>query len=155
MYHLLPKTILKRTDKTRKRFFWQGRGTKKKYFLVKWCKIAKPKRKGDQEIKDLRKMNMSLLCRWWWKIEKGEGLWQEIVKKKYIKQSCILQLKKKRPLIPLCGMMCWKWKNFILKVDSWWSGMVKKLISGEARGVTLYHWKINSLSCLPAAMSRT
>jgi hypothetical protein len=28
-------------------------------------------------------MNISLLCKWWWKFEKGEGMWQEIVKKKY------------------------------------------------------------------------
>lgn len=28
-------------------------------------------------------MNLSLLCKWWWKLEKGEGLWQEIVTKKF------------------------------------------------------------------------
>jgi mannosylglycoprotein endo-beta-mannosidase len=32
--HLLPKTILKRMDRTRKRFFSQGGGEKKKYHLV-------------------------------------------------------------------------------------------------------------------------
>jgi hypothetical protein len=36
-------------------------------------------------VKDLRKMNISLLCKWWWKIENGEGLWQEIVSKKNTK----------------------------------------------------------------------
>jgi hypothetical protein len=41
--YLLPKTILKRMDNIRKRFFWQGRGTKRKYYLTKWTKIAKPK----------------------------------------------------------------------------------------------------------------
>jgi hypothetical protein len=34
-------------------------------------------------VKDLRKMNISLLCKWWWRIENGEGLSQEIVRKKY------------------------------------------------------------------------
>jgi hypothetical protein len=34
-------------------------------------------------VKDLRKMNISLLCKWWWKVENEEGLWQEIVCKKY------------------------------------------------------------------------
>jgi mannosylglycoprotein endo-beta-mannosidase len=43
--YLLPKTIVKRMDRTRKRFFWPG-GTKKKYFLVKWSKISRPKKKG-------------------------------------------------------------------------------------------------------------
>jgi len=70
---------------------------RKKYFLVKWCKIVTPKSKGGLSIHDLRKMNQSLLCKWWWKIEKGEGLWQEIVQKKYIKQSTTICMLKTKP----------------------------------------------------------
>jgi mannosylglycoprotein endo-beta-mannosidase len=81
--HLLPQTILKRMDRTRKKFFWQGGGEKKKYHLVKWLKITSPKSKGGLGVKDLRKMNLSLLCKWWWKLEFEEGMWQEIVRKKY------------------------------------------------------------------------
>jgi hypothetical protein len=81
--YLLPKTVVKKIDGTRKRFFWLGGGTKKKYHLVKWCVVARPKLKGGLGVKDLRKMNLSLPCKWWWKLENGEGLWQEIVKKKY------------------------------------------------------------------------
>jgi hypothetical protein len=44
--YLLPKTILEKMDKTRKKFFWQGGGEKKKYHLVKWDKITRPKKKG-------------------------------------------------------------------------------------------------------------
>jgi hypothetical protein len=52
--------------------------------LVKWAVIiTKPKKKRGLGVKDLRKMNISLLCKWWWKLESGEGLWQEIVRKKY------------------------------------------------------------------------
>jgi hypothetical protein len=40
-------------------------------------------KKGGLGIKDLRKMNLSLLCKWWWKLEHEEGLWQEIVRQKY------------------------------------------------------------------------
>jgi hypothetical protein len=32
-------------------------------------------------------MNISLLCKWWWKLEKEEGLWQEIIK--YLKHKSI------------------------------------------------------------------
>jgi hypothetical protein len=46
-------------------------------------------------IKDLRKMNISLLCKWWWKLENGEGLWQEIVKKKYKIREGIAHVKNK------------------------------------------------------------
>jgi hypothetical protein len=72
--YLLPKNVHKRIDRTRKRFFWQGEGVKKKYHIVKWLKIYKPLKKGGLGIHDLRKMNLSCLCKWWWNIERGEGL---------------------------------------------------------------------------------
>jgi hypothetical protein len=30
-------------------------------------------------------MNVSLLCKWWWALERQEDLWQDIVKIKYVK----------------------------------------------------------------------
>jgi hypothetical protein len=82
--YLLHKTVVKKIDIVRKRFFRQGGANKRKYHLVKWAVIiTKPKKKGGLGVKDLRKMNISLLCKWWWKLESGEGLWQEIVRKKY------------------------------------------------------------------------
>jgi hypothetical protein len=44
--YLLPKTVIKRMDKTREKIFWQGGSVKKKYFLDKWAVISKPKKKG-------------------------------------------------------------------------------------------------------------
>jgi len=67
---------------------------KKKYHLIKWIKITKPKSKGRLGIKDLRRMNISLLCKWWWKVENGEGIWQEIVRRKYLKKAMIRMLTK-------------------------------------------------------------
>lgn len=81
MYHmsvyLLPKTTVKEIDKIRRTFFWPGGGTKRKYHLVKWAKICKHKKKGGVGINDLTKLNISLLCKWWWKVEHEEGLWQK------------------------------------------------------------------------------
>lgn len=34
-------------------------------------------------------MNISLLCKWWWKLEKEDGLWQKIVQFKYLKNKSI------------------------------------------------------------------
>jgi hypothetical protein len=55
--------------------------------LIKWEIICKNKKKGDLGIKDLRKLNISLLCKWWWRLETEEGLWQEIIKHKYLKKQ--------------------------------------------------------------------
>jgi hypothetical protein len=84
---LLPKTVIAKIDKVRRKFFWQGGGTKKKYHLLRWTKICKHKKKGGLGIKDLRKMNISLLCKWWWKLDNEKGLWQDIVQYKYLRKK--------------------------------------------------------------------
>jgi hypothetical protein len=91
--YLLPKTIIYKLDKIRRTFFWQGGGTKKKYHLIKWTKICKSKKKGGLGIKDIRKMNISLLCKWLWKLETENGVWQQIIKFKYLKNDSICTVK--------------------------------------------------------------
>ena len=61
--YLLPKTTSEALDKHRRRFLWQGNSLKKKYHLVKWNIVCKNKKKGGLGIKDIRKMNISLLCK--------------------------------------------------------------------------------------------
>jgi hypothetical protein len=56
---------------------------------VGWNKICKSKKKGGLGIKNLRKMNICLLVKWWWLLESDDGHWQEIVRLKYVKQSPI------------------------------------------------------------------
>jgi len=34
-------------------------------------------------------MNISLLCKWWWKLEKSDGLWQKLIKEKYFHQGVV------------------------------------------------------------------
>jgi hypothetical protein len=82
-------SVIDKMDTARKRFFWQGGNMKKKYHLIKWNKITKPKNRGGLGIKDLRRMNISLLCKWWWKAENGEGIWHDIIRKKYMKKGMV------------------------------------------------------------------
>lgn len=42
----VPRTILKKLDYYRSRFFWEGEGHKKKYRLTKWSIICTPKEYG-------------------------------------------------------------------------------------------------------------
>lgn len=112
IYHMsmywLPSTIVENLDKQRRTFFWQGGGQIRKYHLVKWDSICKSKKKGGLGIKDIRKMNISLLCKWWWKLETEDGLWQEIVKAKYLKNKPISTVKNRMDDSPV-------WKD-LLKV---------------------------------------
>jgi hypothetical protein len=46
--YMLSRTIIKRMDSARKRFFWQG--SKKRYYLVKWAVIVRQK-KGSRSAR--------------------------------------------------------------------------------------------------------
>jgi hypothetical protein len=56
---------------------------------VKWEIINKSKKHGGFRIKNIQTMNISLLCKWWWKLEKEDGLWQEIIKSKYLRRGTV------------------------------------------------------------------
>ena len=58
--HLFSKAVIKKLDKQRKNFFWQGGSKKKKYHLIKWSAITLSKSKCGLGIKDITKMNISL-----------------------------------------------------------------------------------------------
>jgi hypothetical protein len=42
--------------------------------------ISRPKKRG-LGVKDLRKMDVGLLCKWWWKFEYRDCLWQNCEEK--------------------------------------------------------------------------
>ena len=56
-------------------------------------------------MKDLWKMNISLMCKWWWKLERNEVLWQEIVRKKYVNNCCLISLKNKPTNSPVWNQL--------------------------------------------------
>jgi hypothetical protein len=63
---MLCKTFLEKMDKHRRCFFWHGKKLKRGYYMVKWTKVCRSKKKGGLGILDLDKQNISLLCKWWW-----------------------------------------------------------------------------------------
>jgi hypothetical protein len=64
--------------------------------------IARPKEKGGIGIKDLDKMIKSLLVKWWWKLESREGLWQKLVRAKYMRDKPVASLESRQTDSP-----CW------------------------------------------------
>jgi hypothetical protein len=76
-------------EKPIRAFLWASSRNKKKYYLVFWKRICKPKCKGGLGIKDLTKFSISLMCKWWWKLENEDGPWQEFMWKKYLRNSCV------------------------------------------------------------------
>jgi hypothetical protein len=73
----------------------EGGSLKKKYHLVRWTKVCKDRNKGGLGIKNLRKFNISLLCKWRWYLETEEGLWQDIIRIKYLKGPPVCSVQSK------------------------------------------------------------
>jgi hypothetical protein len=83
---------LHRLDYFRSRFFWQGDGEKKKYRLAKWNILCRPKDQGGLGIHDLEIKNRALLGKWLFKLLSEEGIWQTILKRKYMGSKALSQV---------------------------------------------------------------
>lgn len=90
--------------------FWEENGGKHEYHVVKWKVLCRSKKKGGLGILDLEKQNISLMTKWWWKLETQDGLWQRIVKAKYFRNQSISSVKPRFNDSP-----CWK---HIMKVKN-------------------------------------
>ena len=88
----LPKGVLKRLDYFRSRFFWQGDSEKKKYRLAKWSVVCRPKDQGGLGIHDLDVKNRALLGKWLFKLLIEDGVWQTLLKRKYIGSHALSQV---------------------------------------------------------------
>ena len=77
-------------------FLWTGGTGKRKYHLVKWKLICKPRSKRGLGVKNLSLFNISLMCKWWWKLETGDGPWQSFMKKKYLSDATVFGVSQKR-----------------------------------------------------------
>jgi hypothetical protein len=101
-----PKNILKSMDLFRKRLLWQGGHSTKKYHLPDWNMVCSPRGQGGLGVLDLHKMNEALLAKWIWKLENTNGLWQTIIRHKYVKGRPIISLKKDKVILNF-GRVFW------------------------------------------------
>jgi len=88
----LPKGVLQRLDYLRSRFFWQGDSEKKKYRLARWDVVCHPKDQGGFGIQDLLVKNTALLGKWLYKLLTEDGVWQTLLRRKYIGSKALSQV---------------------------------------------------------------
>jgi hypothetical protein len=91
----IPKGVRKRLDFYRSSFFWQEEDDKKKYILFKWNIVCRPKDQGGLGIEVLELKNMCLLSKWLFKLLQEEGVWQQLLHNKYIKNKTLAQVEVK------------------------------------------------------------
>ncbi|WVZ91890.1 hypothetical protein U9M48_038003 [Paspalum notatum var. saurae] len=92
---LVPRGILKKIDYFRSKFFWQNDNHKKKYRLVKWPLICLPKDQAGLGVHNLEIQNKCLLSKWLFKLCNEEGMWQDLIKNKYLKGKPLAQVENK------------------------------------------------------------
>jgi hypothetical protein len=132
--------VIKRMEKNRRKFFWQGGSLKKKYHLVQWKKVCRAKKKGGFRIKDLRKMNVSLLCKWWWALVSEEGLLQDIVRIKYVKNTPTCLIPARLSDSPI-------WKDLMRIRHIYLKGRGIKINNGQNVSFWLDNWLDDSPYC--------
>jgi hypothetical protein len=60
-------------------------------------------------VTNLHHKNVSLLYKWIWRLEYHYGLWQDLVRAKYLKKGCLLNVNEALPTcIFLSGLVCIK-----------------------------------------------
>jgi hypothetical protein len=81
---LLQDGIHAKFDSHRARFYWEGVGPKRKFHLVNWPAICRPKNCGGLGIVNSRLMNVALLLKGVWKMyQDGNQLWRQLINAKY------------------------------------------------------------------------
>jgi hypothetical protein len=118
-----PKSVLRKIDIFRKRLLWQGGHSQKKYHLVDWRLVCSPKYQGGLGVLDLHKMNEALLAKWIWNLENSNGVWQTIIRHKYVKERPIISIKKSRVILTFG-------KVFLMFVTNF-TNIVKKVGNGK------------------------
>jgi hypothetical protein len=90
----MPKGVLEKLDCFRSRFIGKMIIIKK-YRLVKWEIMCQPKDQGGLGIQNLEIQNKYLLSKWLFKLLNEDGLWQELLRNKYIKNKTLGSCEKK------------------------------------------------------------
>ena len=88
----IPKGVLKNLDHYRSRFFWQGSSDKHRYRLAKWDILCRPKDQGGLGILNLKLQNKCLLAKWLVNLLNTEGIWQMLLRNKYLNFKSLSQV---------------------------------------------------------------
>lgn len=76
----VPAGVLKKLERIRRRFLWNGGGQNNGIHWVAWEKVICDKRNGGLGVGSLRSLNIGLMLKWWWRLKsKPEALWCRVI----------------------------------------------------------------------------
>ncbi|WMV22162.1 hypothetical protein MTR67_015547 [Solanum verrucosum] len=80
----IPARVIKKLDRIRRNFLWQGNNEKKRFHLVKWESVVTGKKNGGLGIKNLIFQSEALRMKWLWRYSfEDQLMWKRVVGAKY------------------------------------------------------------------------
>ncbi|WVZ51322.1 hypothetical protein U9M48_002476, partial [Paspalum notatum var. saurae] len=116
----IPRGVLKKIEYFRSRFFWQYDNHKKKYRLISWPILCQPKEQGGLGVQNIDIQNKCLLSEWLFKLCNEDGIWQVLLRNKYLKGNSLSQTEKK-PRDSHFWKSLMGVKNYFLSLASFWN----------------------------------
>jgi len=98
-------------------------------------------------------MNVSLLCKWSWKLETKNGVWKQIINFKYLKNDSICIVKHKQTDSAIWFDLL-KVRDIYLQGRNVEVGNGQKPYFGKISGYTMIPWKFFSLIYLLCAFKK-
>jgi hypothetical protein len=89
----VPREVLEKIEFFRSRFFWQNDDHKKKYILAKWDILCQIRDIGGMGIMNVDIQNQCLLSKCLYKLLNEQGIWQDLLKREYMKDKALGQRK--------------------------------------------------------------
>ncbi|XP_049372997.1 uncharacterized protein LOC125837971 [Solanum verrucosum] len=80
----IPTRVIKKLDRIRRNFLWQGNNEKKRFHLVKWESVVTGKKNDGLGIKNLIFQSEALRMKWLWRyLFEDQLMWKRVVGAKY------------------------------------------------------------------------
>ncbi|KAK1698102.1 hypothetical protein QYE76_014799 [Lolium multiflorum] len=102
--YLLHESTHGAMNHSRARSFWEWVGDKRKYHMVEWATVCRPRDHGGMGILNTKYMNIALMLRWIWKLyQNEEGLREDLLRAKYLGDNDLFS-----PEVPTSGSQFWR-----------------------------------------------
>ena len=122
-----------------------------KYHLVHWHVVCMPKSCRGLGILDLKVMNKCLFMKWLWTLENYEGMWQELLYRKYLSNQHLTALVGRR------GIDSQFWQG-LMKVKDTFASLTRLVVAGDAKTLSsedVWLWEKETWCALPRIFNIT
>jgi hypothetical protein len=75
----MPATVIKKIVSIQREFLWGGLRGGRKMYWVSWKEVCKPKCQGGLGVRDVGKVNYSLLIKWRWRLLQNDAAFWKVI----------------------------------------------------------------------------